>query len=89
MIGIGDSLAEQLTERDVTLEITDACRTWLAEQGYDEVMGARPLRRLIQDKIRKQLAEDLLFGELREGGHVLVDEAEGELTFQMTPQSGT
>jgi ATP-dependent Clp protease ATP-binding subunit ClpA len=75
-------LGLQLAERDATIEITDACRTWLAEEGYDEVMGARPLRRLVQDKIRKPLAEALLFGDLRDGGHVLVDESEGELTFE-------
>ena len=78
-------LSAQIVERGVTVEITDACRTWLAVEGYDEIMGARPLKRLIQEKIRKELAELMLFGGLRGGGHVVIDEVDGELKFAATP----
>ena len=64
------------------LEVSDAARNWLAEQGYDVQMGARPMARLIQDKIKRPLAEEILFGELAEhGGVVHVDFVAGELTF--------
>jgi ATP-dependent Clp protease ATP-binding subunit ClpA len=65
-------LEEQLRERDVTLEVNESARLWLAEHGYDRLMGARPMRRMIQDKLKKPLAEELLFGQLLEGGHVKV-----------------
>jgi ATP-dependent Clp protease ATP-binding subunit ClpA len=66
----------------VQLEVTDAARCWLAERGYDAQMGARPMARLIQDKIKRPLAEEILFGELAEhGGVVHIDVSSGELTF--------
>ena len=61
-------LQAQLDEKRVTLEVDDEAREWLAREGYDEKMGARPMQRLIQEKIKRQLAEDLLFGELASGG---------------------
>ena len=64
-------LQAQLDEKRVTLEVDDAARDWLAREGYDEKMGARPMQRLIQAKIKRQLAEDLLFGELSSGGGVV------------------
>jgi ATP-dependent Clp protease ATP-binding subunit ClpA len=70
-------LQAQLDEKRVTLEVDDAARDWLAREGYDEKMGARPMQRLIQEKIKRQLAEDLLFGELSSGGGVVRVTVEG------------
>ena len=61
-------LQVQLDDKRVTLEVDDSAREWLAKEGYDEKMGARPMQRLIQDKVKKQLAEDLLFGDLSQSG---------------------
>ena len=61
-------LEEQLSARKVTLHVDKAAREWLAINGYDDKMGARPMARLIQEKIKKPLAEELLFGQLAEGG---------------------
>jgi ATP-dependent Clp protease ATP-binding subunit ClpA len=66
-------LETQLSDRQVEIELTDAARAWLAARGYDPAMGARPLGRLIQEKIKKPLADELLFGKLRKGGLVRVD----------------
>src|SRR5450830_544745 len=75
-------LQAQLEDKRVQLEVTDAARSWLAEGGYDAAMGARPMARLIQDKIKRPLAEEILFGELAEhGGVVHIDIKDGELTF--------
>ncbi len=64
-------LQAQLDEKRVTLEVDDDAREWLAREGYDEKMGARPMQRLIQEKIKRPLAEDLLFGDLANGGGVV------------------
>ncbi len=61
-------LQAQLDDKRVTLEVDDAALEWLAREGYDEKMGARPMQRLIQEKIKRKLAEDLLFGDLSKGG---------------------
>jgi ATP-dependent Clp protease ATP-binding subunit ClpA len=74
-------LSEQLAEREVTLSLTENARAYLAEKGYDKKFGARPLARLIQDEIKRPLGDELLFGELENGGHVTVDHREGELKF--------
>jgi ATP-dependent Clp protease ATP-binding subunit ClpA len=66
-------LEAQLADRGVEIELTDAARKWLAERGYDPAMGARPLGRLIQEHIKKPLADELLFGRLAKGGLVRVD----------------
>ncbi len=71
----------QLDEKKVLLDVTDAARVWLGERGYDEKLGARPMQRLIQDKIKKPLAEDILFGKLSKGGVVRVDVDEDELVL--------
>jgi len=73
----------QLEERKVTLEADPAARKWLAERGYDRAMGARPMQRLIQDSIKKALAEELLFGRLEGGGHVRIGVRDGELDFEI------
>lgn len=65
-------LEAQLDEKKVTVEISEEARAWLAVHGYDKLMGARPMARLIQDKVKRALAEELLFGKLEHGGHVFV-----------------
>ena len=65
-------LESQLIEKRVTIEVDEAVRLWLAERGYDPKMGARPMARVVQEHIKKHLAEELLFGRLVEGGHVRV-----------------
>ncbi len=65
-------LEAQLADRGVTFELDDAATAWLAERGYDERMGARPLGRLIQDVIKRPLADEVLFGKLQKGGVVKV-----------------
>jgi ATP-dependent Clp protease ATP-binding subunit ClpA len=76
-------LEEQLADRNVTIELEASARAWLAEKGYDPLFGARPLARIIQEHIKKPLAEELLFGKLAKGGIVRVkrDEAEDKLAF--------
>ena len=74
-------LEAQLADRQVTIELTDAARAWLARKGYDPLYGARPLARIIQEYIKKPLAEELLFGKLEKGGVVRVDAAEDKLVF--------
>ncbi len=66
-------LEAQLAERGVTFELTEGAIAWLADKGYDERMGARPLARVIQEHIKKPLADEVLFGKLKHGGMVRVD----------------
>jgi ATP-dependent Clp protease ATP-binding subunit ClpA len=75
-------LEAQLEDKGVTLEADEAARAWLAENGYDPLMGARPMGRLIQEKIKKTLAEELLFGRLERGGHVKIGSDGDDLTFE-------
>ena len=76
-------LQAQLEDKRVQLDVSNAARGWLAERGYDVQMGARPMARLIQDKIKRPLAEEILFGELAEhGGVVHIDVAGDELVFE-------
>jgi ATP-dependent Clp protease ATP-binding subunit ClpA len=65
-------LEAQLADRNVTIELSDEARDWLTEHGYDEAMGARPMARLIQTTIKTPLADDVLFGRLKNGGAVRV-----------------
>jgi ATP-dependent Clp protease ATP-binding subunit ClpA len=65
-------LENQLEDKHVTLDVDEPARAWLAKHGYDPLMGARPMARLIQEKIKKPLAEELLFGQLEKGGRVFV-----------------
>ncbi len=74
-------LETQLGDRNVEILLSDAARSWLAEKGYDRLYGARPLARVIQEHVKKPLAEELLFGRLAKGGVVKVDVADGRLTF--------
>ena len=66
-------LEAQLDRNEVTIELEPAARAWIARRGYDRKMGARPMARVIQEHIKRPLAEELLFGSLRDGGHVRVD----------------
>ena len=75
-------LQGQLDTKGVSLEVDMPAREWLAENGYDEKMGARPMARLIQDKIKETLAEEILFGKLADGGRVRVSEKGYKLTFE-------
>ena len=70
-------LRDQLKPRKVEFELTEAARAWLSERGYDRLYGARPMARLIQNEIKRPLADSLLFGALQQGGKVTVD-AEGD-----------
>jgi len=76
-------LEAQLDDKNVTIEVDDDARKWLAERGYDPLMGARPMARLIQERIKKALAEELLFGRLERGGHVKVGVRNDELAFEI------
>lgn len=76
-------LQGQLDDKGVMLNISEDARLWLAEHGYDEKMGARPMARLVQDKIKKPLAEKILFGELSKGGEIEVLVSEGELVLEL------
>ncbi len=78
-------LEAQLMDRGVSIELTKPAAEWLAEKGYDDRMGARPLGRVIQEHIKKPLAEELLFGKLAKGGLVKVGVKDGELELQITP----
>ncbi|MBA59851.1 MAG: ATP-dependent Clp protease ATP-binding subunit ClpA [Gammaproteobacteria bacterium] len=68
----------QLDEKKVQLDVSEEAREWLATNGYDEKMGARPMQRLIQDRIKKELAEDILFGKLSKNGGVVSVEVEND-----------
>jgi ATP-dependent Clp protease ATP-binding subunit ClpA len=82
-------LESQLSERHITISMTDEAREWLADNGYDEQFGARPLGRLIAEKIKRQLADEVLFGRLAKGGNVKIMVKENELDFEFsTADSG-
>ncbi|HVC51482.1 MAG TPA: ATP-dependent Clp protease ATP-binding subunit ClpA [Stellaceae bacterium] len=82
-------LEEQLADRNVTIELTSSARAWLGEKGYDPLFGARPLARVIQEHIKKPLAEELLFGRLAKGGIVRVSRNpdEDKLSFAFEPRT--
>ncbi|WP_439817468.1 ATP-dependent Clp protease ATP-binding subunit ClpA [Zavarzinia sp. CC-PAN008] len=77
-------LEAQLSDRQVVIELTDAARNWLGEKGFDPHYGARPLGRVIQEHIKKPLADHLLFGKLAKGGTVKVDLVDGKMAFEVT-----
>ena len=78
-------LEAQLLDRNVSIELSEAAAEWLADKGYDDKMGARPLARVIQEHIKRPLAEELLFGKLAKGGLVQVGETDGKLTLSYLP----
>ncbi len=75
----------QLADRDVHIKLDKKSKEWLTEKGYDKLYGARPMGRLIQEKIKQPLAEELLFGKLVNGGEVSVHLKDGKLNFEITP----
>jgi len=75
-----------LQEKHVSLSSTPAARDWLAKHGFDPLMGARPMSRLIQDRIKRPLADELLFGKLANGGRVNIDARDGELLVEAQPE---
>ncbi len=76
-------LEAQLQEKGVTIEFEDSAREWLAEHGFDPKMGARPMARIIQEHVKKPLAEELLFGRLANGGQLVVRAEDGELVHDI------
>ncbi|MCE7887767.1 MAG: ATP-dependent Clp protease ATP-binding subunit ClpA [Alphaproteobacteria bacterium PRO2] len=81
-------LEGQLADKNVTIELSDEARKYLAKAGYDPAMGARPLARVIQEKVKRPLAEEILFGKLVKGGLVTVDVEDGKLTFEFEEEEG-
>ncbi len=81
-----DEMQEQLTDKDVTVELDSEAKRWLADRGYDEKLGARPLARLIQRAVKQPLAEEILFGRLEDGGVVKVSvDDDDALDFDFQP----
>ena len=82
-------LEEQLSAKNVTFSLSPEARLWLAEKGYDRAMGARPLARVIDEKVKKPLIDELLFGALVTGGEVHIDlkgeNSDRELDFKIVP----
>ena len=79
-------LEAQLESKKVTVEVDREGRAWLAERGYDPKMGARPMARIIQENIKRKLAEELLFGRLVNGGHVIVTVRDGDLQVEIAEE---
>jgi ATP-dependent Clp protease ATP-binding subunit ClpA len=75
----------QLADQNVHIKLDDDARAWLTERGYDKLYGARPMGRLIQEKIKQPLAEELLFGKLVHGGEVSVHIKDGQPAFEVSP----
>jgi ATP-dependent Clp protease ATP-binding subunit ClpA len=75
----------QLADRGVHISLDDEAKAWLTERGYDKLYGARPMGRLMQEKVKQPLAEELLFGKLLHGGEVTVKLKDGALAFEITP----
>ena len=75
----------QLAEQNVHIQFDSDARGWLGEKGYDKLYGARPMARLLHEKVKQPLAEELLFGKLNHGGEVHVSLKEGALSFELTP----
>jgi ATP-dependent Clp protease ATP-binding subunit ClpA len=80
-------LEAQLADRNITIELADDAADWLAKNGFDELYGARPLARVIQEHIKKPLADDILFGRLTRGGHVKVVLENGKIGFEIESAS--
>jgi ATP-dependent Clp protease ATP-binding subunit ClpA len=81
-------LEAQLADRHITIELDEDAADWLAKNGFDELFGARPLARVIQENIKKPLADDILFGKLVRGGHVKVVLKDGKIGFEIESAGG-
>jgi ATP-dependent Clp protease ATP-binding subunit ClpA len=81
-------LESQLADRNVAIQLDDSARAWLVDRGYDRANGARPMARLISEKIKKPLADEVLFGKLAKGGTVKVTVEDGELAFNIAKAMG-
>jgi ATP-dependent Clp protease ATP-binding subunit ClpB len=81
------SLMKRLAERKIGVELTDAAKGQVVTEGYDPMYGARPLKRTLQRRILDPLAMKVLEGEFREGDHIVVDAAGGDLTFEKTKEN--
>ncbi|WP_394005126.1 ATP-dependent Clp protease ATP-binding subunit ClpA [Luteimonas sp. WGS1318] len=79
-------LESQLHDKNVAVTASPEARDWLAQHGFDPQMGARPMARVIQDRIKRRLADELLFGKLAHGGRVIIDVKDGELTVETFPE---
>jgi ATP-dependent Clp protease ATP-binding subunit ClpA len=75
----------QLADRNVHIELDDEARKWIVDRGYDKLYGARPMARLVQEKIKQPLAEELLFGKLVNGGEVKVRIKDNAPAFEIVP----
>ncbi len=84
-----NELQAQLTEKKVAVRLTDAVRSWLAVHGYDPNYGARPMRRIIMEKIGDVMSEEILFGKLSQGGVADIDLKDDELSFVFTGKNET
>ena len=82
-------LESQLEEKRVTIEVDENARAWLAEHGFDKLMGARPMARIIQENIKRPLAEELLFGRLEGGGHMRIGVDDDKLSFSFENEAVT
>ncbi len=80
-------LQAQLDARGVSMEVSKEAKAWLAEKGYDKAMGARPMARVIQENLKKPMANELLFGDLVDGGTVRVKLKKDELVFEFTSET--
>ena len=76
-----------MDNKGVSLEVSTPARRWLAQKGYDKNMGARPMARVIQQQIKKELAHELLFGRLSNGGSVKIELADDKLAFEFITDS--
>ncbi len=80
-------LEAQLQDRNVSIQMSDEARAWIAKKGFDKLFGARPMSRFIQEHIKKPLAEELLFGKLEKGGHVVITLVDDKLAFELTAET--
>ncbi len=79
-----EKLEAMLTLKNVTITVTQPAREWLSTKGYDPKMGARPLEKLVENELKKPLSKEILFGRLKNGGHLTVDCVDGKITFTQT-----
>jgi ATP-dependent Clp protease ATP-binding subunit ClpA len=83
------ALQKQLDEKSVVLEVTKAARSWLAENGYDPALGARPMARLVEKQIKRKLADAVLFGALADGGKAKFDVSKDGKDLVLAPVAET